>query len=120
MVARIGDLERSPLDSFCLVSVKPDAILTGLRVAAVCLCLLKGQTPVDGPIRLVKMWGEGAEDFVCHGRVVVNFVNCSRSEAVLTPQCCPFYGSLNNSISDPYQLAGLKVGSDVENHGRWW
>ena len=120
MVARIGDLERSPLDSFCLVSVKPDAILAGLRVAAVCFCLLKGQTPVDDARGLVKMWGEGAEDFVGHGRVVVNFVNCSRSEAVLTPQCCPFYGSLNNSISDPYDLTGLKVGSDVENHGRVW
>ena len=103
------------MDSFCLVSVKPDAIPTGLRVVAVCLCLLKGQTPVDDAGCLGNV---EADDFVGHWSVVVNFVNCSRSKATIAPQCCPFYGSLNNSISDPYQLAGLKVGSDVENHGR--
>ena len=94
------------MDSFCLVSVKPDPIPTGLRVAAVCLCLLKGQTPVDDAGCLGNV---EAENLVGHGRVVVNFVNCSRSKATIAPQCCPFYGSLNNSISDPYQLAGLKV-----------
>ena len=106
------------MDSFCLVSVKPDPIPTGLRVVTVCLCLLKGQTPVDDAGCLGNV---EAENLVGHGRVVVNFVNCSRSKATIAPQCCPSCGrgAVNlNAIADPYQLAGLKVGSDVENHGR--
>ncbi len=37
-----------PIKSILGVSVKPFPVLTGLRVATVCLCLLKSQTPFDG------------------------------------------------------------------------
>ena len=77
-----------------------------------CLRLLKGQTPIDDAGGLGDM---EAEDFVGHGRVVVNFVNCSRSEATIAPQRRPS-GSRRrvdlNAIADPYDLTGLKVGSD--------
>ena len=57
------------MDSFCRVSVKPDPIPTGLRVVAVCLRLLKGQTPIDN----AGCFGNvEAENLVGHWSVVVN------------------------------------------------
>jgi hypothetical protein len=58
-----------------------------------------------------------------HRSVVVNFVNCSRSEAVLPRQCRPGGSGRRmnlSTIADPYDLAGGDVAGDVENHGRWW
>jgi hypothetical protein len=53
-----------PFGSCLRVTVEPFARLAGLRVAAVCLCLLKGQTTLDDPIPLLKVGSKGADDVV--------------------------------------------------------
>jgi len=54
-----------PPIGLCLsVSVKPFALLAGFGVAAVCLCLLQGQTTLDNLIPLLKVGGIGADDVV--------------------------------------------------------
>ena len=58
-----------PLDLVFSVSIEPFAILAGFGIAAVCLCLFQGQTPLDDPIPLVKGGMIGADDAIgCHDR----------------------------------------------------
>ena len=73
-----GAAEPPPVRSCLRVPIKPLPILTGLGVPAMVLCLLKGKTPLNDPVPLLKGGMVGSDNVVeGHGSVGWGLVNCS-------------------------------------------